>query len=156
MRVRDFAFLFLITACSKPAEKPPEAVSAVESAAATAVAPAAFSLADAAGKWTYVAKSATGDTVLVTAELNATADPAGWTITLPGRPAQPLALTISGDSVMTAVGPYESVLRKGVQVKTDGVLRMSGGKMVGTSTAHYSVKGADSVRSLIVEATRKP
>lgn len=155
MCTKRLAVLVLLIGCSKPpdAEKASDTMSVASAPAAAAM---AFSLADAAGTWTYVARSLTGDTLLVTAELKATADPSGWTITLPGRPAQPITLTVSGDSVMTSVGPYESVLRKGVQVKTDGVLRMIEGKMIGTSTAHYSVKGADSVRALLVEATRKP
>jgi hypothetical protein len=153
MRLTKLAVLFLVVACTaQDKAKAPEAAPAV---APPAEAPA-FSLAAAAGTWDYVAKSATGDTVLVKAVLTATADPAGWTILLPGRPAQPIKLTISGDSVTTAVGPYESVLRKGVKVTTDGVLRMTNGKLVGTSMAHYTVKGPDSVRKLIIEATRKP
>ncbi len=155
MRVSRFALVLALVGCS-PKEKVPEAMPAAEPAAApAAAAPAAFSLADAAGKWTYVAKSPTGDTVLVTAELNATADAAGWTITYPGRAPIPMTVMVSGDSAMTSVGPYESVLRKGVKVTTEGVVRLSGGKMVGTSTAHYTVKTADSVRALIIEATRK-
>lgn len=133
---------------------PKESAPAVDTSVAVA-APPTFSLADAAGTWTYVAKSTTGDTTLVTAELTASADPNGWKILLPGRPEMPLTVTVSGDSLLTRAGPYESILRKGVQVTTDGVLRMSGGKLVGTSTAHYTTGGADSVRHLLVEATRK-
>ncbi len=150
MRLPALAAVTFALACGT-AEKAPDATPE-----ATTPAPApGFALAEAAGTWNYVAKSTTGDTVLVSAELTATADPAGWTITLPGRPAQPVSVTISGDSVITSVGPYESVLRKGVQVTTNGVLRMIDGKLVGTSTAHYTVKSADSVRYLLVEATRK-
>ncbi|HYW49891.1 MAG TPA: hypothetical protein VE861_04750 [Gemmatimonadaceae bacterium] len=156
MRVSRLAILLVFVGCGTT-EKAPEATPAAEPAAAPAAAsPAMFSLEEAAGKWTYVAKSPTGDTVLVTAELNATADPSGWTLTFPGRPAIPMTVTVSGDSAMTSAGPYESVLRKGVTVTTAGTVRMSGGRMVGTSMAHYSVKTADSVRSLIIEATRKP
>lgn len=153
MRVRCLVVLMLFAACSKPAEKAPEAT---PPAAASPTAAPAFSLADAAGKWTYVAKSTTGDTVLVTAELDATVDDKGWMLLFPGRPPLPMRLTISGDSLMTAVGPYESVLRKGVQVTTNGVLRLSDGKLVGTAVAHYTTTGADSVKALLVEATRKP
>lgn len=156
MRVSRIAVLLGIVGCSAK-EKAPEVTPAADPAMAPAVAqPAAFSLADAAGTWTYVAKSPTGDTVLVTAELNATADAAGWTLTFPGRPPLPMTVTVSGDSAMTSAGPYESVLRKGVTVTTEGSVRMVDGKLVGKSTAHYSVKTADSVRALIVEATRKP
>lgn len=138
----------LVLACAKQEQAP------VDTAAA-APPPPALSLADLAGSWTYVAKSETGDTVLVTAELTGTADAAGWTIVLPGRQAIPLTVSVSGDSVMTSAAPYESVLRKGVTVSTEAVLRLSEGKLVGKSVAHYSVKTADSVRHLIIEATRK-
>ena len=66
----------------------------------------------------------------------------------------PVRVTVSGDSIMTATGPYESVLRKGVQVTTDGVLRKQDGKLVGISTAHYRTAGADSVVRLRIEMTR--
>ena len=153
MRLTTVAALALSLACGKT-EKAPEAAPA---AALPAPAPApTFNLAEAAGTWNYVAKSATGDTVLVKAEMTATADALGWTILLPGRPAMPVTVTVSGDSVMTMVGPYDSILRKGVKVTTEGVLHMKDGMMMGTSTAHYTVKTADSVRYLMVEATRKP
>ena len=42
-----------------------------------------------------------------------------------------------GDSIITDAGPYESVLRKGVQVNTRVVSRLRGDKLVGTTTAHY-------------------
>ena len=88
-------------------------------AAATAtVGPAALDLASLAGKWTQVVMAEGSDSVIVTSELNAGADASSWTITLPGRPAQPVRVTVSGDSVMTEAGPYESVLRKGVMVTT--------------------------------------
>ena len=142
----------LSAACAKK-----EAAPAVDSPMATMPAPAPmFDMAAATGTWDYVAKSPTGDTVLVKATLTTTGDPAGWTITLPKRAPMPVRVTVSGDSLMNETGPYESVLRKGVQVTTAGVLHMSDGKLVGTSTAHYSVKTADSVRHLVIEATRKP
>ncbi len=157
MRVSRYVVLLALVGCGTK-EKAPEATPAAEAdAAAPAMAPPpAFSLADAAGTWTYVARSPTGDTVLVTAELTATADAAGWTLSFPNRPPLPMQVTVSGDSVLTSVGPYESVLRKGVTVTTEGSARMVDGKLVGRSTAHYSVKTADSVRALITEATRKP
>lgn len=148
------AVLVVAAACEKKVETP--AADTTKAAPPAAAAPAAFPMASVAGTWDYVAKSIPGDTVLVKAKLKVAADPAGWTLTLPGRKEQPLTVTVSGDSVLTKVGPYESVLRKGVQVTTDGVLRMQGDKLVGTTTAHYSTKSADSVKHLSVEATRAP
>jgi hypothetical protein len=43
-----------------------------------------------------------------------------------------------------------------VQVSTDGALRLRDGKLVGMTTAHYSVKTADSVRKIKTEGTRAP
>ncbi|MGQ0649965.1 MAG: hypothetical protein ACT4P7_20635 [Gemmatimonadaceae bacterium] len=150
MRFTVLACACLAVACG-PAEKTPAADSP-----AAAMAPAPLSLADVAGKWTYLARGETGDSVLVTAELNATADATGWTLTLPGRPVQTLEVRVDGDSIMTKSGTFESVLRKGVQVMTTSVLRLQDGKLVGTTVAHYTTTGADSVARLRVEATRVP
>ena len=152
MRLAALSLLVLSLACAKKEEAPPpDSVPA-----AVPAPPPAFSLASAAGTWTYLAKTATGDTTLVTAELVATADTTGWMLKLPNRKPIPLKVSVSGDSLMTSAGPYESVLRKGVKVTTEGVARMVDGKMMGTTTAHYSVKTADSVRHMITEATKKP
>jgi hypothetical protein len=124
--------------------------------AAPAAAPG-ISLADVAGKWTVKGMSETGDTTLVTYELNATADTTGWTINFPNRPPVPVhVVSVAGDSIVIEAGPYESVLRKGVQVTTHGVSRLKDGKFVGTTIAHYSVKTADSVRTIKTEGTRAP
>ena len=142
-----------IVACSK-AEEAPRTDS--PAAAPATVGPAAVSMADLVGKWKQETRREGSDSVLVTSEINATADPAGWTITLPGRPPMPVRVTVAGDSIMTATGPYESVLRKGVQVTTEGVARIQDGKMVGTTTARYSGGGPDSVVRLRQNATRIP
>jgi hypothetical protein len=39
---------------------------------------------------------------------------------------------------------------------TEGSLRMQNGKLVGTTIAHYSKAGADSVLRLCTEGTRMP
>ena len=142
----------VLVACAGSEKAPPDSA-----AAAPAPAPAALSLADLTGKWTQQVRAENSDSVLVTAEVNATSDPSGWTITLPKRPAMPLRVSVDGDSIMVASGPYESVLRKGVQVTTSGVLRKQDGKLVGMTTAHYAgATGADSVARLRTEMTRTP
>ena len=144
----------LLVACGR-AENAPSADS--PAATPTLAAPAALSLADLAGKWTQKTYAENTDSLLVTGEVVATADPSGWTLTLPGRPPTPLRVTVDGDSIITASGPYESVLQKGVQVTTSGVVRMQDGKLVGTTIARYQgVTTADSVRRLRVEMTRTP
>lgn len=144
----------LLVACGGAQETPP----ADSAAVAPAPAPAAtISLADLAGNWTQTVRTETSDSVLVTAAVTATSDTTGWTITLPGRPVMPVrVLRVDGDSIVTATGPYESVLRKGVQVTTENVLRMQDGKLVGITVARYQGAGADSVVRLRTELTRAP
>lgn len=143
----------LLVACAGKEEAP----SADSAAVVPAPAPAAtISLADVAGNWTQTVRAETSDSILVTAAIVASADPTAWTITLPGRPAMPVRVTVDGDSIMTAAGPYESVLRKGVQVTTESVLRMQDGKLVGTTVAKYQGAAADSVVRLRTELTRNP
>ena len=126
-------------------------------AVAATAAPASISLADVAGRWTVRSVPVTGDTTAVISQLNAGADTTGWTMTLPNRP--PVAtrvVLVSGDSIVTENGPYESVLRKGVQVRTRSVMRLRDGKLIGNTVATYSASGADSVLRLRTEATRTP
>ena len=61
---------------------------------------------------------------------------------------------MDNDSVVTEIGPYASLLRKGVMVSTHGVIRMDGDKIAGTTIAHYNTKGADSVVNLRMSGTR--
>lgn len=119
-------------------------------------APPPINLADVAGSWTVQTRAEGSDSVLVTYTMTATATETGWMIMLPNRPPMALQVTASGDSIMTSVGPYESVLRKGVQVSTMGVLRLQDGKLMGTTMAHYKTAMADSVVRLRAEATRTP
>ena len=126
-------------------------------AAAAAMAPKPVTLADFAGTWAIKSWNEARDTVLVESELMATADTNSWMLHLPNRP--PMAVKIvamGGDSVVTDVGPYESILRKGVKVSTHSVYHLMDGKLVGTTIAHYNTKGADSVRTIPTEGVRKP
>lgn len=143
--------------CAK-ADKPADTPAAAPAATPAPVPPPpGITLADVAGKWNVVGKNETGDSTLVNYVFTATPDSSHWTMTFPGRPAVPVhVVSVAGDSIEIAAGPYSSVLRKGVQVKTHGSLRMQGGKLVGTTRAHYSVKTADSVRVLKTEGTRAP
>jgi hypothetical protein len=122
----------------------------------TAVAPAGISLADVAGTWTVNAVSEAGDTV-PQFELVATPDPSGWVFHFPDR--DPVAIRIvevTGDSIVTEAGPYESLLRPGTQVWTHGVWRLEGDRLVGTTTAHFQTSDPDSVVTVRSEATRAP
>lgn len=137
------------------AKKDSAAVDTTASDTATAIAPAPVNLADVAGKWNVRAVPATGtDTTPTNSVITATSTTSGWTITFAGRAPVPMRITVDGDSIMSEAGPYPSVRRKGVQVKTNGVMRLQGGNLVGSTTAHFQVKTADSVLVLTTTGTR--
>ena len=126
-------------------------------AAAAAMAPKPVTLADFAGTWSMKSWNEARDSVLVESELMATADTNSWMLHLPNRPPITVkVVAMGGDSVVAEAGPYDSMLRKGVKVSTHTVYHLMDGKLVGTTTAHYSVKTADSVRTIPTEGVRKP
>ena len=139
--------LLALAACG-PKEEP------AADTAAMAAAPT-IALADVAGTWSARVMPEIGDSTVLTYEMVATADPSGWTITFPGRPAVPVRPRVDGDSILTEIGPYESVLRPGVQVTTNGVFRLVNGELVGTTHAHYQGAGADSTARFRTVATKK-
>lgn len=125
-------------------------------AVATPPAPPPITLADVAGKWNVKGMNEAGDSTLVTFTFTATSDTTGWTMTFPNRRPVPVrVVSVAGDSVTIEAGPYESVLRKGVQVRTTGTLRLRDGTIVGMTTARYS-RGPDSVIVVRTEGTRMP
>lgn len=139
-----------IVGCAKTETKAP-------AASQTPPPPPAISLADVAGKWSVRGMNEARDSTLVTYQLNATADTSGWTITFPNRKPIPVRVAaVGGHSIVTEAGPYESVLRKGVQVTTHGVFRLQNGKLVGMTVAHYRTPGPDSVRRVPTEGARAP
>jgi hypothetical protein len=136
-----------VVGCAKTENKAPEV-------AQTPAPPPAITLADVAGKWAVKGMNEARDTTIVTYELTATADTSGWRIAFANGRTVQARVAAAGDSVMIDAGPYESVLRRGVQVTTHGVLRLQGGKLVGLTVAHYRTTRADSVRHIPMEGTR--
>jgi hypothetical protein len=135
-------------ACSKEEEAP--------AADTMAVAPAPMmNLADMAGTWSMKVMPQASDSVVASGEITGTSTTDGWVMMLADRNPIPLTVSVSGDSVMMDSAPYESVLRKGVQVWTHTVSRMHNGMLMGTTTAHYA-SGQDTVVMLRMEATKKP
>lgn len=123
---------------------------------APAPAAAPISLKTVAGKYRVTSRGQTGDTTVVTYELNATGDTTGWTITYPNRPAVPVRIvSVSGDSIITETGPFTSVRRTGVPVTTRTTYRWENGQLVGTTVAHYAVKGPDTVRVFVIEGVKR-
>ena len=147
----------VLTACAKKDSAAVDTTASSTASTATttpAPGPAPVNLADFAGKWDVRSVPATGDTTPTTYVLTATSTTSGWTIKFPGRAAIPATVTVGGDSIEIDAGPYPSVRRKGVQVTTTGGLRVVNGQVVGTNTAHYKVKTADSVLVLNSTGTR--
>lgn len=142
----------VLTGCAKKDNAAVDTMAA--DTATTPAAPASINLADVAGRWNVRAVPASGDTTPTNSVITATANTSGWTITFPGRAPVPMRITVDGDSIMSEAGPYPSVRRKGLQVTTNGVMRLQGGNLVGTTTAHFQTKAADSVLVLNTMGTR--
>jgi hypothetical protein len=142
----------VLVACEKPKEQPAADTTAAMAPAPAPAAPAPISLADVAGKWTMRVMPEGSDSVVLTYDM--VADSNGFTMNFPKRKPVKAKVTASGDSLIAEAGPYESVLRKGIQVKTNSVLRLKDGKLVGTTIAHYETKGPDTVRTLHAEGTK--
>jgi hypothetical protein len=125
---------------------------------AMAAAPAPIALADVAGKWTVRLMPESGDSTLLSYDMVATADTSGWAFNFPKRKPVPLrVVAVDGDSIATEAGPFESNLRKGVQVTMSRtVSRLQDGKLVGATTAHYATTGPDTVAHFRFEGTRAP
>jgi hypothetical protein len=141
----------LLAACAKK-EPAPEATKTP----AAPVAPAPIDLATVAGTWSFKVMPATGDSVLTTYILVATANTTGWTMYLPKRDPLTLQVMVMGDSIMATSPAYESVLRKSVKVFTTSVFHLVDDKLVGHTMAHYTVKGTDSVVALRSEGVKAP
>ena len=153
-RFAFFCCAAILVGCGKSEVQP-----ARDTTAAAPAAPesrAAISLADIAGKWRLRTMDEAGGNV-VESELTATADTSGWTLTRPDGKTVPVRVAaVGGDSIITEAGPYESALRKGVQVRARMVLRLQEGKLVGTTEARYTMSGRDSVAHRPTEGTRAP
>lgn len=147
----------VVAGCGRPAERAADEPAAMDTAATAAAAPsAAISLADVAGKWKIRSTDEAGGTP-VEAEMVATADTTGWTITGPNRKPVPVrVVAVAGDSIVTEAGPYESFIRKGVKVTTRTVSRLQGDKLIGAIEARYASKSGDSVVQRQSEGTRMP
>jgi hypothetical protein len=145
----------VLMGCNKPADRPADSTDG--EAPTMEAAPATISLADVAGTWNVRSKVEGNESTVVTYDMVATADRSGWSINFPNREPIPVRIVaVEGDSIVSEAGPFESVLRKGVQVSTQVVSRLQDGKLVGTTVARYQVTGPDTVARLRFEGTRAP
>ncbi len=150
-----YCCLIILAGCAKPEQQAGKDAN-LDSLGAGA-APATISLAALAGTWTVRTMATTSDSTLLTFELIATSDQSGWIFNFPNRPPVSVRIiAVAGDSIVTEAGPYESVLRKGVQVSTHSVMRLQEGALVGSTVAHYTTSGSDSAISLRMHGTRAP
>jgi hypothetical protein len=115
-----------------------------------------LTLADLAGTWNMRSVPESGpDTTANEYQAQVAAD-GRWTLLFPDRdPVQGMG-TSSGDSIIVEAGPFESVRRAGVMVRTRTGFRLEGDRLVGTTVARYETSGADSVLTLRSEGTRAP
>ena len=157
--VRSCWVVLLVLGCGRAADKPADTMGEAPATdvAPAEPAPATVSLADVAGTWKVHSTMEGNEKVTVDYDLVATGDRSGWTINFPRRAPIPVrVVAVEGDSIVTESGPFESVLRKGVQVNSRVVMRLQDGKLVGTTTARYQVSGPDTLATLKLEGTRAP
>ena len=134
---------------------PPATERAPDSATIRPVAKTPLTLGDVAGRWRVRAMNYRGDSLTVY-ELAAAGDTTGWSITFPNRPALPLQIiAVAGDSIVTETGPYPSVLRSTIAVRSlRTVHRLEGEELVGSFTARYQTTEPDSVLHGVHVGTR--
>ncbi len=124
---------------------------AVLASTAAAQKPTPTKASEFAGNWEMKSMIGPKDSVIATYVLHATSTEKGWTLTFtsPKRDALPLRIiAMGGDSVVTEMGPYKSVLRAGVMVTVRSTSHVKGDTMAGTFTSKYAngdvVNGKDS------------
>lgn len=147
----------LLAGCAKSDQAAKDTAATAAATPALPPAPPPIALADLAGKWQVRSVPESGkDTASTNYVLTATADAAGWFITFASGLKVPMSVMASGDSLVEKTGTFASQRRKGVKVHTETTLKMQNGKMVGTTIAHYTNAGPDSVLRLRTEGTKMP
>lgn len=110
-------------------------------------------LSDVAGTWDGKTMIGPKDSVIATYTQTATADTTGWTLKFPTRDPYPARIVaMGGDSIVTEVGPYLSILRQDTVTVLRTTGHYKGDTMTGTFWARY--KSGDVLSGKIV-ATRK-
>lgn len=140
----------LVAACSTK-ETPP-----ADTTAAAPAAPPAMSLESVAGIWNVNVMPPDRDTVLTSYILNTT-DTAAWSFQFTNRTdVIPMRVTgMSGDTILTTAGPFESALRRGQQVSTNSKVWIQDGMLMSLVDAHYEGTPADSIVKLRAHGTRQ-
>ena len=149
-RITLLGLAVVFAACAK-ADTPP----ATDTAIAVTETPAATSLGSFAGMWDVNVMPEGSDSVATTHVLNVT-DTAAWRVEFSDRPGAAVRLTgMRGDTVLAEAGPFESGVRRGVQVRTANTYWLQDGKLMGKTIARYETTGADTVRHFHSVGTRR-
>ncbi|HET9985027.1 MAG TPA: hypothetical protein VFQ38_15615 [Longimicrobiales bacterium] len=158
--MRHFALLccaVVLVGCKKSQQAATATGETKAAPPAATPAPPPLAITDLTGKWNVVVMPEGKDTTLLTYVLDASGDTSKWVIVFPKQKPVPIHIVaLAGDSVVTEAGPYRSVLRKGMMVRTRAVSRVQNGQMVGTTVAHYKTTKADSVLTLRTSGTKAP
>ncbi len=137
-----------LTACGGTKEAATDSAAAAPVASAEPAAPAAKTVADFAGTWQMTSNVQGAAKPVSSTLVSGTGN--SWTLTLEGRPAMQVQMSMSGDSLITQSPEYESVLRKGVKVTTRTAVVMSGETITGNMEAVYRTpKGEERVPGTI-------
>ena len=140
----------VLAGCSKT-DSPP----AADSVTAVPAAPAAASLASFAGTWDVNVMPDGSDSVVTTHVLNVT-DTAAWRLEFSDRRGAAVRVTgMNGDTVLAEAGPFESGVRRGMQVRTTNSYWLQDGKIMGRTTARYETTGADTLRMFRSVGTKR-
>lgn len=153
-RLAVVAIAALALACAKTEDE--AEVAADTTRLAPAPATPGPDVASMAGTWRVNVMPVDKDSVLTSHDLWLSADTSQWKMKFDDRSdtIKVNVVALQSDSVTVQFGPYNSALRKNVQVVTDAVYRLQGDKLVGNILAHYSVSTPDSLVRLRFEGTR--
>jgi len=144
------AALLLLPACAQEQAEEPAPPAVAEESAPPAP---AVTVADFVGTWNGTANLPGSAPVPTVITINA--DGSG-TLLLPDRDANPMQLSIVGDSLVGVATEYESVLRPGVRVLTRTANVRSGATLSGSVVATYRTAAGDEVVVGTTELTRAP
>lgn len=144
MRFAPSLLVLALAAGCTPAEEP-----AMEAEAAM---PAAPTMADFAGTWQNKAVL-TGVADTVPSTMVGTADGV-WTMSLEGRDAIPMTVSIVGDSLVAVTADYESILRPGVMVSVRTASVLHDNMLMGNMVATYKTDGVTETVMGTITGTR--
>jgi hypothetical protein len=79
-----------------------------------------------------------------------------WTMSLEGRPAIPVQVSVQGDSLIAVSDEYESILRPGVMTTVRTASVLEGDMLMGTIVATYRTPEGDERVAGTLHGTRVP